>query len=138
MYRSPPMITGASEHRSSTSAPRFALSLASRPNRFDNHLGLSAQPNTRIDRTHAALSRPMARNAHARACGSSPSGCWLFVSSLAVGVYMRRLCLFACDLAGAVRLQLALQVGVAKRPPVRISARATDGPTDRPTGRPTN
>ena len=55
MYRSPPMITGASEHRSSTSAPRFALSLASRPNRFDNHLGLSAQPNTRIDRTHAAL-----------------------------------------------------------------------------------
>ena len=130
-------ITGASEHRSSTRAPRFALTLASRQNRFEKHLGLSAQRN---DGKRCALLchlRPIARTAPACAFPSPPSRFVLFLSLFALALFMRRLCLLVCSFVGTSAKQAAAPMDSTERPPVRGRIHARARPTDRPTDRPT-
>mgnify|MGYP007018231226 CR=1 FL=1 len=117
-------MNGASEHPTTTRPPANLQLAGARQKTFDTHLGFSAQRNDKFGRTRLVALRPMAQKAPARACRSSLSGCWRSLSSLAVAVFMRRLCPFACSLAGELALRVAAQVGTTGRPPVRSRTRA--------------
>ena len=126
---------------------RASFSLAcALENRFEKYLGFSAQRNFMFGRTQSIASHPMTRKAPARACRSSPFGCGLFLSSLAV-LFLCAVCASSLAIAqvhssyewrrksGLPRRRRveAAHARARARPPARPPARPTDRPTDRTT-----
>ena len=123
---------------------------AARQKTFDAQLGFSAQRNGKFGRTRLIALRPMAREAPARACRSSPSGCCLFLSSslvsrrccfyapfVSLGLLSRRCIRAATGSAGRHHQEAAgskpnAHARATDRPPARPPARPPGRPTDRP------